>query len=435
MANVAVIGTQWGDEGKGKIVDLYAEKADVVARFQGGNNAGHTLVVKGRKTILHLIPSGILHNGKTCIIGNGVVFDPFVFLEELEELKRGDLLPPDTKLRISEKAHLIMPYHRRIDQAREARSSGKKIGTTGRGIGPAYEDKAARTGIRVGDLYEENLFREKLRQALEEKNFLLANFFHEKPLDEEEIAAQYLACAEKIKPYVADTSLILDREARQGRKILFEGAQGSHLDVDHGTYPYVTSSNTVAANASSGSGVGPHLLDRVVGICKAYTTRVGEGPFPTELKDEIGDHLQKVGQEFGATTGRKRRCGWLDMVLIRQAVRVSGISALAITKLDVLTGLDKVKICVGYKTAEAEHTHALPSSNAKLAACEPVFEEFDGWKEDISHAREIAELPANTRKYLKRLEELADARIILVSVGPGREETIVLEDPFLNKNL
>jgi len=435
MANVAVIGTQWGDEGKGKIVDLYAEKADVVARFQGGNNAGHTLVVKGRKTILHLIPSGVLHNGKICIIGNGVVFDPFVFLGELEELEKGDLLPPDTRLHISEKAHLIMPYHRRIDQAREAHATGKKIGTTGRGIGPAYEDKAARTGIRVGDLYEEPLFREKLRQALEEKNFLLVNFFKEKPLDEKEIAEQYLACAEKIKPYVADTSLLLDREARQGRKILFEGAQGSHLDVDHGTYPYVTSSNTVAANASCGSGIGPHLLDRVVGICKAYTTRVGEGPFPTELKDEIGDHLQRVGQEFGATTGRKRRCGWLDMVLIRQAVRVSGIGALAITKLDVLTGLDKLKICVGYKAPNAEYTHALPSSNNKLAACQPVFEEFDGWKEDISHAREISELPANTRKYLKRLEELADAKIILVSVGPGREETIVLEDPFLNKNL
>lgn len=435
MANVAVIGTQWGDEGKGKVVDLYAEKADVVARFHGGNNAGHTLVVKGRKTILHLIPSGILHNGKICIIGNGVVFDPFVFLEELAELEKGHLLPPDTKLCISEKAHLIMPYHRRIDQAREARSSGKKIGTTGRGIGPAYEDKAARTGIRVGDLYDKNLFREKLRQALEEKNFLLVHFFNEKPLDEDEIASQYLDCAEKIKPYVTDTSLILDKEARKGRKILFEGAQGSHLDVDHGTYPYVTSSNTVAANASCGSGVGPNVIDKVVGICKAYTTRVGEGPFPTELKNEIGDHLQQVGQEFGATTGRKRRCGWLDMVLVRQAVRVSGINALAITKLDVLTGLDKVKICVGYKTANAEYTHAVPANNNVLAECEPVFEEFDGWKEDIAQARELGELPANTRKYLKRLEELADAKIILVSVGPGREETIVLEDPFLNKNL
>jgi adenylosuccinate synthase len=435
MANVAVIGTQWGDEGKGKIVDLYTEKADIVARFQGGNNAGHTLVVKGRKTILHLIPSGILHDNKICIIGNGVVFDPFVFLQEMEELQKGGLLQPNTRLFISERAHLIMPYHRSIDQAREARTSGKKIGTTGRGIGPAYEDKAARTGIRVGDLYEENLFREKLRHNLEEKNFMLNNYYKDKPLDEEEIAAQYLACAEKIKSYVADTSLILDHEMRQGKKILFEGAQGSHLDIDHGTYPYVTSSNTVSANASCGSGIGPNTINKVVGICKAYTTRVGEGPFPTELIDDIGNHMQQVGQEFGATTGRKRRCGWLDIVLVRQAVRVSGINALAITKLDVLTGLDKLKICVGYKSANVEFTHAAPASIRLLSDCQPVYEEFDGWKESILDSREMSELPANARKYLKRLEELAEAKITLVSVGAGREETIVLEDPFLNRKL
>jgi adenylosuccinate synthase len=433
MANVAVVGTQWGDEGKGKIVDLYTEKADIIARFQGGNNAGHTLVVKGRKTILHLIPSGILHDNKTCIIGNGVVFDPFVFLQEMEELQKVNLLQPNTKIFISERAHLIMPYHRSIDQAREARTSGKKIGTTGRGIGPAYEDKAARTGIRVGDLYEENLFREKLRQNLEEKNFLLKNFYNDKLLDEEEIAAQYLTCAEKIKSYVADTSLILDHEIRQGKKVLFEGAQGSHLDIDHGTYPYVTSSNTVSANASSGSGIGPNTISKVVGICKAYTTRVGEGPFPTELKDDIGDHIQRIGQEFGATTGRKRRCGWLDIVLVRQAVRVSGISSLAITKLDVLTGLEKIKICVGYKSANSEFTYAAPASIKALAECQPIYEEFDGWKEDILYAREMNELPANAKKYLKRIEELTEAKIILVSVGAGREETIVLEDPFHNK--
>ncbi len=433
MANVAVVGTQWGDEGKGKIVDLYTEKADIVARFQGGNNAGHTLVVKGKKTILHLIPSGILHDNKICVIGNGVVFDPAVFLQEMEELRAGSLLPPNTKLFISEKAHLIMPYHRSIDQARESRISGKKIGTTGRGIGPAYEDKAARTGIRVGDLYEEELFREKLRQNLEEKNFMLTNFYKDKPLDEKEIADQYLDYAQKIKSYVTDTSLILDREIRQGKKVLFEGAQGSHLDIDHGTYPYVTSSNTVSANASSGSGIGPNTINKVVGICKAYTTRVGEGPFPTELKDDIGNHMQQVGQEFGATTGRKRRCGWLDMVLVRQSVRVSGINALAITKLDVLTGLDKLKICVGYKSVSGEYTHAAPASIKALAECQPVYEELDGWKEDILYAREMNELPANAKKYLKRLEELAEAKIILVSVGAGREETIVLEDPFLNK--
>ena len=433
MSNVAVVGTQWGDEGKGKIVDLYTEKADIVARFQGGNNAGHTLVVKGRKTILHLIPSGILHDNKICVIGNGVVFDPAVFLQELEELQQSSLLPPNTKLFISEKAHMIMPYHRSIDHAREALTSGKKIGTTGRGIGPAYEDKVARKGIRVGDLYEEDLFREKLRQNLEEKNFLLTNFFKDKPLDEKEIADRYLEYAKKIKSYIADTSLILDHEIKQGKKVLFEGAQGSHLDIDHGTYPYVTSSNTVSANASCGSGIGPNTINKVVGICKAYTTRVGEGPFPTELKDDIGDHMQQVGQEFGATTGRKRRCGWLDMVLVRQAVRVSGIGALAITKLDVLTGLEKLKICVGYKSTVGDFTHAAPASIRVLSECQPVYEEFDGWKEDILYAKEMSELPVNTRKYLKRLEELAEAKIILVSVGPGREETIVLEDPFLNK--
>jgi adenylosuccinate synthase len=433
MANVAVIGTQWGDEGKGKIVDLYTEKADVVARFQGGNNAGHTLVVNGKKTILHLIPSGILHDRKICIIGNGVVFDPLVFLQEIEELQQGNLLQPHTKLFISEKAHLIMPYHRSLDQAREAQSSGKKIGTTGRGIGPAYEDKVARTGIRVGDLYEEDLFREKLNQSLKEKNFLLTNYYKDKPLDEEEIANQYLTYAQKIKPYVADTSLILDHEIKQGKKILFEGAQGSQLDVDHGTYPYVTSSNTVSGNASCGNGIGPNKINTVVGICKAYTTRVGEGPFPAELKDDIGNHMQQVGQEFGATTGRKRRCGWLDIVLVRQAVRVSGINALAITKLDVLSGLDKLKICVGYKSAAGSFTYAVPASMRVLSDCQPVYEEFDGWKEDILYAREMSELPANARKYLKRLEELAEAKITLVSVGAGREETIVLEDPFLNK--
>ena len=430
MANVVVVGTQWGDEGKGKIVDLYTCEADVVARFQGGNNAGHTLVVRGRKTILHLIPSGILHDSKICIIGNGVVFDPKVFLQEVDELNEGGLLPPSTKLYISEKAHVIMPYHRSIDQAREARSAGKKIGTTGRGIGPAYEDKVARTGIRVGDLYETNLFREKLIQSLEEKNFLLKNYFGVEPLDAEAIADEYLAFAEKIKPYVADTSLILDGEIKKGKKVLFEGAQGCHLDIDHGTYPYVTSSNTVSGNASCGTGIGPNAISAVVGICKAYTTRVGEGPFPTELQDNIGEHLQKVGQEFGATTGRKRRCGWLDMVLVRQAVRVSGIAWLAITKLDVLTGLDKLKICVGYRSAQGEFTEAAPASMKTFSSCVPVYEELDGWKEDIAGAQKISDLPVNAQKYLQRLKELSGADLALVSVGAGREETIQMENPF-----
>jgi len=430
MANVAVVGTQWGDEGKGKIVDLYTSQADVVARFQGGNNAGHTLVVGGRKTILHLIPSGILHDDKICVIGNGVVFDPVVFIQELEELQAGGQLPPNTRLYISEKAHVIMPYHRSIDQAREARSSGKKIGTTGRGIGPAYEDKVARTGIRVGDLFDEELLREKLHRALEEKNFLLKNFFGAEPLSEEKIADEYLAFAQKIKPYVADTSLILDTEIKKGKKILFEGAQGCHLDIDHGTYPYVTSSNTASGNAACGSGIGPNAISNVVGIVKAYTTRVGEGPFPTELMDAIGEHIQKVGQEFGATTGRKRRCGWLDMVLVRHAVRVSGITKLAITKLDVLTGLDKLKICTGYRLGDQLITQGTPASLKDLAACVPVYEELDGWQEDITGALNMNDLPENARKYLKRMEELAGAKIVLVSVGAGREETIQLENPF-----
>ncbi len=430
MANIAVVGTQWGDEGKGKIVDLYTEEADIVARFQGGNNAGHTLVVQGRKTILHLIPSGILHQNKICVIGNGVVFDPAVFLTEIAELTKAGILPSSTKLYISEKAHVIMPYHRLLDQAREARSCGKKIGTTGRGIGPAYEDKVNRTGIRICDLFEKDLFREKLSSALAEKNFLFKNFFGVEPLDASRIEEEYLAYAESIAPYVADTSLILDEEIRRGRKVLFEGAQGMHLDIDHGTYPYVTSSNTASGYASCGSGIGPGAITTVVGIVKAYTTRVGEGPFPTELQDAIGNHMQQVGQEFGATTGRKRRCGWLDMVLVRHAVRVSGITKLAITKLDVLTGLDKLNICVGYRLNGQLLTHATPASLKALAACVPVYEELDGWQENIAQALNINDLPVNARKYLNRMEELSGAKIALVSVGAGREETIQLDNPF-----
>ena len=430
MANVAVVGTQWGDEGKGKIVDLYTGQADVVVRFQGGNNAGHTLVVKGKKTILHLIPSGILHDNKTCVIGNGVVFDPLVFIQEMDELTAGGRMPANTRLFISENAHMLMPYHRALAQAREARATGKKIGSTGRGIGPAYEDKAARTGIRVGDLYDEALFRERLHNALEEKNFLLKNFFGMKPLNEQKIAAEYLGLALKIKPFVTDTSLILDREIKKEKKILFEGAQGGHLDIDHGTYPYVTSSNTVSGYASCGSGVGPGAISTVVGIVKAYTTRVGEGPFPTELKDEIGEHMQRVGQEFGATTGRERRCGWLDMVLVRQSVRVSGVTRLAVTKLDVLTGLKTIKICTGYRSDCGLLIDAVPANLRILASCEPVYEEFEGWQEDIMQALSMNELPETARKYLKRLEELSGAKIALVSVGAGREETIELENPF-----
>jgi adenylosuccinate synthase len=430
MANVAVIGTQWGDEGKGKVVDLYAEDAGVIARFQGGNNAGHTLVVKGEQTILHLVPSGILHDNKICIIGNGVVVNPKVLLGEIDSLKTRGVLPPNTKLYVSEKAHVIMPYHWRLDVARESHGVGKKIGTTGRGIGPTYEDKIARVGIRMCDLLDEQIFREKLAQNVEEKNFYLTNLFKEEPLDSEAIYNEYRTYADRLRPYIADTSLIMNTEIKKGKKILFEGAQGSHLDIDHGTYPYVTSSNTVSGNASCGTGIGPSAIGAVVGICKAYTTRVGEGPFVTELTGETGDHLREVGHEYGATTGRKRRCGWLDMVLVRQSVRLSGITGIALTKLDVLTGIEKLNICVAYRTPQAEFTESIPSNPHLLAQCEPVYEEMAGWKENITKARKIEELPQNTRRYIERLEELAGAKLVLVSVGAGREETIILKNPF-----
>ncbi|MBN2282642.1 MAG: adenylosuccinate synthase [Deltaproteobacteria bacterium] len=430
MSNVVIVGTQWGDEGKGKIVDLYAREADVIVRFQGGNNAGHTLVVGGVQTILHLIPSGILHEGKTCILGNGMVINPEVLLQEIDELHEKDLFPSTTELHISENAHMIMPYHRRIDSAREGRRGGRKIGTTGRGIGPAYEDKIARTGIRFGQFIDENTFRELLLKNMEEKNFLLTRFFEEEPLDAEAVFEEYRRYALRLRPYAADTSLIIRREIDRGRHVLFEGAQGCHLDIDHGTYPYVTSSNTVAGNACCGAGLGPTDIDTVIGICKAYTTRVGKGPFVTELDDAVGERLQSIGKEFGATTGRKRRCGWLDAVLVRQAVRLSGITALAVTKLDVLTGIDPLKVCVGYEVDGDRYEEHVPSSSDVIERCTPIYEEIEGWSENISGARRKEDLPRNTRRYIERIEELAGVRAVLISVGPGREDTIIVESPF-----
>ncbi|MBA4423261.1 MAG: adenylosuccinate synthase, partial [Syntrophus sp. (in: bacteria)] len=347
-----------------------------------------------------------------------------------QNLRNRGLLPDSTRLLVSEKAHIIMPYHRRIDIARESHGVGKKIGTTGRGIGPAYEDKIARVGIRLCDLLDDEVFREKLNRNVGEKNFYLTKLFAEEPVDGKAIFEEYRAYAEQLRPYAADCSLVMQREIDKGKRILFEGAQGTHLDIDHGTFPYVTSSNTVAANACCGTGVGPSAIQSVVGICKAYTTRVGEGPFLTELKDEIGARLQKVGQEFGATTGRKRRCGWLDMVLIRQAVRVSGITGIALTKLDVLTGIEKLKICVGYRTEKEEFTESVPANLRRLNRCQPLYEEMDGWTEDIRGVRRIADLPLNTRHYIERLEKLSGTRLVLVSVGPDRDETIVLNNPF-----
>jgi len=430
MANVIVVGTQWGDEGKGKFVDIYSHDADVIARFQGGDNAGHTLVVKGEQSIFHLIPSGILHDHKVCILGDGMVVNPEVLIREIDNLRERNLFPGDTKLYISENAHIIMPYHKRLDSARERHKGRIKIGTTEKGIGPAYEDKIARTGIRFCDLLNDEVFKEKLERNVEEKNFYLTELFKEEPVDSELIYREYKGYAKRLKQYAANTSVIIKNAIEKGNNILFEGAQGCHLDIDHGTYPFVTSSSTVAGNACCGTGLGPTEIDAVVGICKAYTTRVGGGPFITELTDETGEKIQKTGREFGATTGRKRRCGWLDTVLVRQSVRLSGISGLIVTKLDILTGIDKLKICVGYKVKNEIFTDHVPSDIKQFELCQPIYEEVDGWTEDIGQARSMNDLPENAGKYIEKLEELTGVKVIAVSVGAGREETIIVKNPF-----
>jgi adenylosuccinate synthase len=428
VANVVIVGTQWGDEGKGKIVDLLAEYADVVVRFQGGNNAGHTMVVGGEQLITHLIPSGILQQ-KVCMIGNGVVVDPAVLIEELDHLASRNVdISPD-KLKISEKAHLIMPYHQQIDHAREKKKGDKKIGTTGRGIGPAYEDKATRRGIRFVDLLDPQEFHDKVNTILDEKNFYLKQYLAADTLDAARIIDQYKAYAERLAPYVTNISIVIDRAIKNGQQVLFEGAQGTHLDIDHGTYPFVTSSNTIAGNACCGAGVGPAVITDVIGIVKAYTTRVGRGPFPAELFDEAGDRIQKIGAEFGATTGRRRRCGWLDTVILRNSVRLNGLTSLAVTKLDVLGGLDSLKICTSYEY-KGEILNDFPASLKVLGDCKPVFETLPGWSEDISGAQDLKDLPKNVKKYLNRIEELTQTFIQIVSVGAERNQTIVLNNPL-----
>ena len=428
MANIVVVGTQWGDEGKGKIVDLLAEFADIVVRFQGGNNAGHTMVVNGQQFISHLIPSGILQK-KICLVGNGMVIDPAVIIEEIDYLKSKGIKVEQDNLMISEKAHIIMPYHKEIDHARERFKGDKKIGTTGRGIGPAYEDKATRRGIRFVDFIEWKVFTEKVKTILEEKNFYFKEYLSSEPLIFDEIINEYSEYAKRLTPFVTNISLVISKAIKQGKQLLFEGAQGTHLDIDHGTYPYVTSSNTVAGNACGGSGVGPREITGVVGIVKAYTTRVGEGPFPSELFDNTGNKIQKKGAEFGATTGRKRRCGWLDTVVLRNSVRLNSLSGLAITKLDVLGGLESLKICTGYEY-DGKIIHDFPASLNVLSACKPVYETLPGWSENISNIRKIEDLPQNAKNYLHRIEELAETRIQIVSVGPGRNETMVISNPF-----
>jgi adenylosuccinate synthase len=429
MANVAIIGAQWGDEGKGKVVDLFTNEADIVVRFQGGNNAGHTLVVNGDKTILHLVPSGALHPDKLCVIGNGVVVDPEILIEEIQTLKRRGHLVDDELLRISEQAHVIMPYHKAIDLARERLRGKGKIGTTGRGIGPAYEDKVARTGIRFVDLLEEDTFREKLQRNIEEKNIYLKAILKEKTLDFEKIHANYGRYREKLRKYVTNTGLLLDREMRAGKRVLFEGAQGTLLDVDHGTYPYVTSSSTITGGACSGSGVGPQHIQQVIGISKAYTTRVGSGPFPTELDGPDGETLRREGAEFGATTGRSRRCGWFDAVGVRHAVRMNGMTGIALTKLDVLTGFKKIPICTAYRY-EGKTIDEFPASSKVMHGAQPDYEEMAGWEVPLNNVRKFSDLPAPAQKYVRRIEEVVGTKIILVSVGPGREQTILLKNPF-----
>lgn len=428
MSNTVIVGTQWGDEGKGKMVDLLSGYADYVVRFQGGNNAGHTMVVNGKKIISHLVPSGILQK-KKCFIGNGVVVDPAVLLDEIDYLTENKIDASPEMLKISDRAHIIMPYHKHVDKARELKKGDNKIGTTGRGIGPCYEDKATRRGIRFADFLEPDFFKDKVRTILEEKNFYFKNYFNTTAIDPEEVIDLYLKLGDRLIPYIDDVSLALNRGMNDGKKILFEGAQGSHLDIDHGTYPFVTSSNTIAGNAACGAGVGPGKLNEILGIVKAYTTRVGGGPFPTELFDETGDRLQKQGAEFGATTGRRRRCGWLDSIVLKSAARLNGLTGLIITKLDVLGGLDEIKICTGYKY-NGEVIKDFPCSIKILDKCTPVYETHPGWSEDISGVKNYDEFPENTKKYLKRIEEISGVNIKIISVGPEREATIIRESVF-----
>ncbi len=432
--NVVVIGTQWGDEGKGKIVDLLTDRASAVARFQGGHNAGHTLVIGEQKTVLHLIPSGVLRENVQCLIGNGVVLAPDALLKELRMLEENGI-PARDRLRISEACPLILPYHVALDHAREKARGKKAIGTTGRGIGPAYEDKVSRRGLRLGDLFHRERFAAKLGEVLDYHNFALQHYFKTDPVDFHQVLDETLAMREELEPLVADVTELLHQHREAGNNIMFEGAQGALLDIDHGTYPFVTSSNTTAGGAATGTGMGPRHFDYVLGITKAYTTRVGSGPFPTELYDgdslldEVGEHLARAGHEFGSTTGRPRRCGWFDAVALRRSVQINSVSGLCITKLDVLDGLDTIRLCVGYKVDD-EIRHAPPIGAEGFEAVEPVYEDMPGWNESTVGVRDYDALPENARAYLKRIEEIVGIPIDIISTGPERNETIVLRHPF-----
>jgi len=429
MCNIVVLGTQWGDEGKGKIVDLLAEKADYIVRYQGGNNAGHTLVVGEKKFICHLIPSGILYEGKRCLIGNGVVVDPSVLFEELDKLTQAGLNVGAHSLGVCEKAHVIFPYHRLLDMAREKKKGKKALGTTGRGIGPCYEDKAARKGIRICDLLDPDILKEKLSENVEEKNFLLKNWYGLEPLEIWKMYEEYIGYGERLRPFVTNVAWELWEARRLGKRILFEGAQGTHLDIDHGTYPYVTSSNPVAGSICAGAGFPPKGVEHVLGIVKAYTTRVGSGPFPTELKDELGVYIQQKGQEFGSTTGRPRRCGWLDLVLVKDAIRFSGIDSIALTKLDVLSGLREIKICAEYKIKGANVPYR-PNNIRELGEVEPIYITLDGWDESLKNVASYDALPQAAKRYLKIIEDILEVPISMVSVGAERSQTIVLREIY-----
>jgi adenylosuccinate synthase len=427
LANVVVIGAQWGDEGKGKITDLLSRSADVVVRYQGGVNAGHTVVVKDQTFKLHLIPSGILYPDTECVIGSGTVIDPKALIEELDKLE--ELNVSSKNLFISCAAHVTMPYHRLIDQAAEDRRGAEKIGTTKRGIGPTYADKSERIGIRIIDLMDHATLREKLEWTIQYKNGVLESLYGLPPLDPAAVMDEYILYAERLRPHIIDSSLHVYKAIQQRKNVLFEGAQGTLLDLDHGTYPYVTSSNPVAGGACIGTGIGPTVIDRVIGVAKAYTTRVGEGPFPTELKGEVGEHLGDRGAEFGTTTGRRRRCGWFDAVIGRYAVRINGLDCLAITKLDVLDEVDEIKVCVAYEL-DGERCEELPGSAYAFARCQPIYETLPGWKQSTDHCRSLEDLPKAALDYLKFLAELMEVPIAIVSLGASRDQTIIVEDPI-----
>ncbi len=431
MTTVVAVGVQWGDEGKGKIVDWLAPRADLVARFQGGNNAGHTLWVDGEKTVLHVVPSGILHDGKVNLIGPGVVVDPTVLFQEIDQLTTRGILKDPSRLRVSGRAHVILPWHVALDKARENAAGKRSIGTTGRGIGPCYEDKIARRGVRVADLLRPDALLEHLELVGEYKNFELVKWLGVDPVDIAGMHADLVEAGRRLEPYVDNTSRVIDDAMRAGKSVLFEGAQGTFLDVDHGTYPYVTSSSTVAGGVCQGSGIGPTKIDRVLGITKAYATRVGAGPFPSEDTGALGDRLRDAGEEYGATTGRPRRCGWFDAVILREAVRVNGLTDLAVNKLDVLSGFSELPIITAYKV-DGKVTEDFPATLDEVERAEPVTETMPGWEEDIRGVKSLDALPDNARRYVERLEALVDVQASFLSTGPGRDETIMVRDPFEN---